>query len=997
MKKLILLLSSCIIYCSLSFGQGIIRGKLTDENGEPVVGANIVLKSKPTVWAMSDFNGQYSLKIESTTPETIVVYFISYQKIEEEVNPQKGEIIIKNFNMVPATVTIQEAVVTAKSNKSKDVYMEKMKSNSVLSLDFISSETLKKTGDVNVASAVARVAGVSTNGSFITVRGIGDRYMKTAINGSRIPTLDPFTNNIKLDLFPASLVDNIIITKTASPDLPGDWAGAYLSVETKDYPDKLSVNFETSWGYNQQSTFKDVISSQRSATDWLGYDNGLRDINHKDFVQIYLTPSTYQEFVALKPELANYYKTLGITPDNWNQNATTYTKLGYVQLGLLGVADFNNNAAYTTAQSRFQNDPNFLTKAKALINAPGVKSQAKLFPDNWLPITRKAPMNNSQSFSIGNQTNLFGKPLGFFVGFRYSSSIQYDPNYIGHPRYPQDGNSSIGSNYDTLVLRTSKETNGWSALINLAYKYHPNHSFTLLFMPNLIGVNNIRDGLDYNNITATSTSKPEIVPLNGQFYETRKQMVYQLKSEHYIPTVKLKMELSASYTNGNSNAPDFKIIQPGSAKLDRYFRYLSENLLDTRFFAEFPLGMPIESGTRKIKFGAAYQYNGRKFDQYDYIFQQVNSNPSRTVDSTLNSYYSKYNYPSDHIIGHSSIKAGFVMADFPLNSTIRFSGGLRIEQSNMFTDLTLFDSLKLAANDPRRSSIQAKFSTNNIPGSIDQTNLLPSFNLIFKLKHAENAPTNLRLSYSKTIARPALREISDAIMYDYEYQGNVQGNPNLKIVQINNYDVRFETYFETGDDISISLFYKDFKNHIEFIKQSFNPDMIDFVWLNSPYKCWLKGIEIEGKKNIFKELEFRANVTFVSSLSKMSILGQDYKHYDIEHTMYGQAPYIINGILTYNSEKLGLIATLSYNIQGPRLAIAGLPGTDFPDVYEMPRNLFDFKASKTIGKHLNASIKIMDLLNSSIRRAYKFPQGYILDYEKYTYGTNFVFALAYKL
>lgn len=92
---------------------------------------------------------------------------------------------------------------------------------------------MKRTGDNNITAAVARVSGVSTNGGFITVRGIGDRYVKTTINGSRIPTLDPFTNNIKLDLFPASLVDNVIITKTASPDLPGDWAGAYLSVETK--------------------------------------------------------------------------------------------------------------------------------------------------------------------------------------------------------------------------------------------------------------------------------------------------------------------------------------------------------------------------------------------------------------------------------------------------------------------------------------------------------------------------------------------------------------------------------------------------------------------------------------------------------------------------------------------------------------------------------------------------------------------------------------------
>ncbi|MBK7042178.1 MAG: TonB-dependent receptor plug domain-containing protein [Bacteroidetes bacterium] len=128
---------------------------------------------------------------------------------------------------------------------------------------------MKKIGDTNVTTAVSRVSGVSTNGSFITVRGIGDRYVLTAINGSQIPTLDPFTNNIKLDIIPSSLVDNVIISKTASPDLPGDWTGAYISVETKDYPEKMSLNIETTVGYNQNSSFRDILANQPALlTGW---------------------------------------------------------------------------------------------------------------------------------------------------------------------------------------------------------------------------------------------------------------------------------------------------------------------------------------------------------------------------------------------------------------------------------------------------------------------------------------------------------------------------------------------------------------------------------------------------------------------------------------------------------------------------------------------------------------------------------------------------------
>ena len=109
--------------------------------------------------------------------------------------------------------------------------------------------------------------------------------------------------------------------------------------------------------------------------------------------------------------------------------------------------------------------------------------------------------------------------------------------------------------------------------------------------------------------------------------------------------------------------------------------------------------------------------------------------------------------------------------------------------------------------------------------------------------------------------------------------------------------------------------------------------------------------------------------------------------------MFGQAPYIVNGILSYTSDSLGLSAALSYNIQGPRLVIEDF----YANVYEMPRNLLDFKISKTLGKHLSVSLKVLDILHSSIRRSYKLHDGYSLDYDKYTYGTTYVFSLLYKI
>src|SRR6185436_9830302 len=427
MKKFLLLAAIHIIAFTFSIAQGTIRGKVTDKNGEAVIGAPVVLSTIHSTGTTTDLDGNYTLKITDSVEQTIVVSYIGFETVKKTIHPQNGEVVILNFVLSSSSQEIKEVEVTAKAVKAKEYYMEKVKVKSPTTLDYVSSETMKKTGDVNVTTAVARVAGVSTNGAFITVRGIGDRYVKTAINGSRIPTLDPFTNNIKLDLFPASLIDNVIITKTQNPDLPGDWAGAFLSIETKDYPDQLNVNVEASFGYDEKSTFKNVVSSQRSSTDWLGYDNNLRDHDHSSFNQAVVHPSDYEQLAVLE-DLGVYFNSLGVTKDNWmydGANGNTYYRMALVQLKLLDPALINDQDAYNIANNKYLNG-SYRSDAFKIINA-NVPETGKSFANNWNTTTRKAPLNFSQSFSIGDQFNLFGRPLGVIAGYRYGSAIVYDP------------------------------------------------------------------------------------------------------------------------------------------------------------------------------------------------------------------------------------------------------------------------------------------------------------------------------------------------------------------------------------------------------------------------------------------------------------------------------------------------------------------------------------------------------------------------------------------
>ena len=999
-------------------GQGTMRGKITDSNGETLIGVSVVLKNNKGIGTITDFDGNYSLTISETIPTTILISYVGFQSYEEVVHLNDGQVLIKNIILKSSSLQMKEFEITAKSIKSRDYYVEKLKKNSATTLDYISSESMKKTGDANIVNAVSRVSGVSTNNDFITVRGIGDRYIKTSVNGSIIPTLDPFTNNIKLDLIPSSLVDNVIVTKTASPDLPGDWSGAYISVETKDYPDVLTVNVESTFGYNSKSTFKEVISSKRSKTDWFGFDSGFRNHNHNDFNAALINPSQYQEFVALG--LKPYFNSLGVDQNNWSEGTSvgeSYFKLGLVQLGLLAPALINDPVAFSDAKSEY-NSGNYKSQAFAQLNS-SVPETGKSFPNNWNTTTRKAPLNFSQSFSIGNQVDFFKKTLGYIIGFKYGRTTQYDSNSTEN-RLKFDGGLS-----SALQQRISKENNGWSGLVNLAFKLNPNNGVSVLFMPNLNGINKVRNSVDKREAST-------YVWTNSQYYEQRKQLIYQLKSDHYLPGLKLKMTFNASYTDGKSSAPDFKNLQyyedpisktyqiGGSIGdgIHRYYRYLNDNLFDSRFTTEFPLKSK-PGADRKLKIGTSYQYNNKKSDQYDY---SLNFGPystlqlqSQNIDeflnlnnfnihsytdiygqtfNTIDTYYTSNLTPANHTFGNSKIYAAFVMTDYTINQRIRLSGGVRAEKAEIYTDVTEFDSLGYASGDLRRNYNSSLPAAN--PGVLDELSFLPSLNIIYKIKPSDEAPINLRLNYYRSLARPGIRELSDVANFDYDLRKFVFGNSDLKMVNINNYDIRTELYLNETDNFSVSAFYKDFKNHIELVQS------VGFTWENVD-KSNVKGIELEAKMALFKGFELLTNVTLISSNTKfvrtrMEINNSIKEFYPLDtvsRPMFGQAPYVVNTILSYKNDSTGIMCTLSYNVQGPRLVVAS-DVKEIPDVYELPRHLLDFKITKSVGKYLFINIAVKDFLNTSARRSYK-TTGWSVDYDKFTYGTTYNLGISFKL
>ena len=264
---------------SLLAQKGYLRGKIIDDEiGEALIGATIVLESDPSVGTTADFNGDYSLSLEPGT-YSVVVSYVSYASMTiNDIVINADEVNALDIRMKSDLTELEAVVVSAEVIKDSETAMLTLQRKSANVLDGISSQTFRKTGDNNLSSAIGRVTGVSVqDGKYVYVRGLGDRYTKTTLNGMNLPGLDPDNNSIQIDLFPTSVLENVVVYKTFSPDLYGDFTGGLVNVETKNFPEFKTTSFSIGVSYNPAMHFNnDYLTYTGGSTDFLGFDDGTR-------------------------------------------------------------------------------------------------------------------------------------------------------------------------------------------------------------------------------------------------------------------------------------------------------------------------------------------------------------------------------------------------------------------------------------------------------------------------------------------------------------------------------------------------------------------------------------------------------------------------------------------------------------------------------------------------------------------------------------------------
>ncbi|GLC28048.1 outer membrane protein [Roseisolibacter agri] len=259
---------------------GRITGRIVDAKtgaGLSDVGVQVV---GTTLGTMSGVDGRFTLPAVPAGTVTIQARRIGYQaKTVTGIMLAGGQTLEQDVTLGTATVQLQAVAVTASAERGSVSKALDEQRTSTSIVNATTAEQIQRSPDADAAQAVKRVSGVTVqDGKYVIVRGLGERYTQTSLNGSRVPSPEPERKVVPLDLFPAALIDAITTAKTFTPDRPGDFSGALVDIRTREFPASRSVTFSSSLGANTAAAGRDVIRAPRVGQEWLGFGGDRRTL-----------------------------------------------------------------------------------------------------------------------------------------------------------------------------------------------------------------------------------------------------------------------------------------------------------------------------------------------------------------------------------------------------------------------------------------------------------------------------------------------------------------------------------------------------------------------------------------------------------------------------------------------------------------------------------------------------------------------------------------------
>jgi TonB-dependent receptor len=342
---------------------GILSGRVLNQKNEAVPGASINISGTNKKVA-ADVEGRFSIKLETGKTYVLTVSAVGFKtkEVEEVEVSADGDNNI-TVMMEVAAKEMGEVVIRSTARKENTAGLLNFQRNNTSLSSGLSADFIRRTPDKNTGEVLRRVSGASIqDNKFVIVRGLSDRYNQAMINGAQMPSSEPDKKAFSFDVIPSQLIDNIIINKTATPDLTGEFAGGLVQINTKDIPAKNQLIVGFGLGFNTQSVFQPFLSNPRGTTDWLGFDQQRNlpsnyplkygeynklNTTEKQAVATAFNQDVWQE----QSSQANPVQSYSITWAN-----TKRGKKGSALGTILGVTYRNSKLLYTAAKTLYEQD-----------------------------------------------------------------------------------------------------------------------------------------------------------------------------------------------------------------------------------------------------------------------------------------------------------------------------------------------------------------------------------------------------------------------------------------------------------------------------------------------------------------------------------------------------------------------------------------------------------------------------------------------------------------
>ncbi len=951
MKRLFFFLT--LVFSSAIFAQnGIIRGTVyEDETSEALFYANAQIPSTGAV-AFTDFDGNFELQVAPGTYSLEISFLGLATLVIPDVTVEAGKVVaFENLRLKPSTNELMTVTVTASAMRNTESALLDVKKKSATVMDGISAQNFKRIGDGNAAAAVTRVPGVSIQGGkYVFVRGLGDRYTKTQLMSMDIPGLDPDRNSLQMDIFPTNILQNIVVLKTLTADLPADFSGGLVNIELVDFPTEKTLNISSSLGYTPGMHLVQGLGYQGSATDFLGFDAGYRN-NPLPSNYIYEgipnpaldDPITTELTESFKPVLSAQAKTMPLNGSLGISGGNQIKKDNGKTVGYNGSFSYKANTDYYGAvngdTSRLY-EQNFYRKGNQ--------------PDEYNLL---ADRTQRGSLAVSN----------VFMSGLYGYSVKdADDKFRFNVMHLQNGESRAGKFVETSSIENS-----------------------------FVGS---RDNLEYSERSITS------MLFNGQ--HSRKDNTLKI-DWRIAPTYSRIADKDIRSTSYRTEDNTFAIAPGETGFPNRIWRNLNEFNLSNRI--DFTKSHEIRGRDAKRKYGASYTVKYRDYEILRYQLRAKslgNLDPlTGNADELLSEYYTwdvisdagmyySGNYEANNAYqGIQSNFSAYLNEEFSWNALTKMVVGLRMERYDQF--YTGVDQQEAAAPG---TGIDYRWEP-----VLNNFNLFPTASIIYSV----NENSNLRFGAFRTVARPSFKEKSAAQIEDVLTGITFIGNLDLVNTTINNLDFRYERFFDGGQTVALSGFFKNFQNPIELVAYSaaapsnFQPRNVG--------NATVAGVEFEVRKNLdfigMKHLEINSNFSGIysavtrdsSEYAARVASARDGEVISETRPMQGQSPYMINAGLSYNNPTNGWQGGLFYNVQGEKLYIVGV--ADNPDVFEVPFHSLNFNVLKNFGeeRQYQVGFAVSNILDDTRDRIFVSYNSFSPYFSTWAPGRTFKLSFRYSL